>query len=101
MYKMSRARRRRTGSHGRRLWVRTVCTSSTAPREGLFGEDAETIARALASRRVSPKGITSGLRMLMFYVNRAGRQLTRERRAELEKAKRLLQGRIARAGARR
>jgi hypothetical protein len=101
IHKMSTARRRRPGPHGRRLWVQSVCTGSTVPREGLFTEDAETIARTLASRRVSPKGITSGLRMLMFFINRAGRQLTRARRAELEKAKHLLQERIAAAGSRR
>ena len=35
-----------------------------------FTKDALTIARTLASPRVSPKGITSGLRMLMFFINR-------------------------------
>jgi hypothetical protein len=57
--------------------------------------DARTIARALASKRVSPKGPTSGLRMLLFYINRAGHQLSRRQRAELLKAKRLLQDTIA------
>jgi hypothetical protein len=33
--------------------------------------------------------------MLSFFINRAGRQLTRTRRAELEKAKRLMQRAIA------
>jgi hypothetical protein len=33
--------------------------------------------------------------MLLFYINRAGRQLGRRQRAELLKAKRLLQDRIA------
>jgi tRNA(adenine34) deaminase len=68
---------------------------TTAPPAGLFTRDARTIARVLASRRVSPKGITSGLRMLLFYINRAGRQLSRRQRAELLKAKRLLQERLA------
>jgi tRNA(adenine34) deaminase len=40
--------------------------------------------------RVSPKGPVSGLRMLSFFINRAGRQLSRSRRGELEKAKRLM-----------
>lgn len=44
--------------------------------------------------RVSPKGPTSGLRMLLFYIDRAGRQLDRRQRAELLKAKRLLRARI-------
>ena len=75
----------------RRLWVQTVTTVSTFPRQGLFAKDAETIARSLASKRVSPKGITSGLRMLLFFINRAGHQLKPRRRAELLKAKRLMQ----------
>jgi Protein of unknown function (DUF3175) len=86
--------KRKTGGNPRR-WVRTVNTSSTFPPEGLFTKEAHTIARILASKRVSPKGVTSGLRMLLFFINRAGRQLTSERRSELQKAKRLLQEMIA------
>lgn len=78
-----------------RYWVHRVTTVSTYPPKGLFNKDARTIARSLASRRVSPKGIGSGLRMLLFYINRAGRQLSPRRRTELEKAKRLLQRRAA------
>jgi tRNA(adenine34) deaminase len=54
------------------------------------------IARSLASKKVSPKGPGSGMRMLAFYINRAGRNLSATRRAELEKAKDLLSKRIAR-----
>jgi tRNA(adenine34) deaminase len=71
-------------------WSSRVKTVSTFPPEGLFTKDARTIARSLASKRVSPKGIGSGVRMLTFFINRAGRQLSRSRRAELQKAKRLL-----------
>lgn len=85
---------RRAPKPGRR-WVHTVTTVSTFPRAGLFTEDAETIARALASKRVSPRGITSGLRMLLFFINRAGRGLSGARRRELLKAKRLMQEMIA------
>jgi len=93
---MKRPRRGRTRQRaGRHFWVHTVTTVSTFPREGLFTKDAQTIARTLASKRVSPKGITSGLRMLLFFINRAGRQLSAARRAELLKAKRLMQGMIA------
>ncbi|HEU4438066.1 MAG TPA: DUF3175 domain-containing protein [Methylomirabilota bacterium] len=83
--------------------MREVKTVSTYPPEGLFNRDARTIARSLASKRVSPKGIGSGIRMLQFYMNRGGRGLSRTRRAELERAKRLLQGmaRDERAGRRR
>jgi tRNA(adenine34) deaminase len=80
---------------GVRRWVHTVTTVSTAPPRGLFTKDARTIARTLASPRVSPKGITSGLRMLMFFINRAGRGLSQRRRAELLRAKRLMQEMVA------
>jgi hypothetical protein len=73
-----------------------VKTVSTAPPPGLFLKDARTIARTLASKRVSPKGPSSGLRMLIFFINRGGRGLGRARRAELEKAKRLMQAIVAR-----
>jgi tRNA(adenine34) deaminase len=71
--------------------VKDVSTDSTVIPSGLFTRDAATIARMLATPRVSPKGPVSGLRMLSFYINRAGRQLSPSRRAELEKAKRLMQ----------
>jgi len=74
-----------------------VTTDSTAPPPGLFTKDAETIARVLASPRVSPKGPTSGFRMLLFFINRGGRGLSPARRVELCRAKRLMQRRIAAA----
>jgi len=77
-------------------WVAKVITDSTHPPEGLFTKDAPTIARTLASRKVSPKGPVSGLRMLTYYINRAGSGLDTTRRTELEKAKRLLSARIHR-----
>jgi uncharacterized protein DUF3175 len=75
-------------------WVASVKTDSTHPPEGLFTKDAATVARVLASKRVSPKGPNSGMRMLNYFINRAGRALTKTRRAELEKAKALLSKRI-------
>lgn len=80
----------------KKFWVADVKTVSTYPPPGLFTKDAGTIARALASKRVSPKGPASGMRMLVYFINRAGRGLTPSRRAELEKAKKLLSARIAR-----
>ena len=85
----------------RRRWSAAVTTDSTHPPEGLFNRSAATIARSLASKTVSPKGPGSGMRMLTFYINRAGHNLSAERRAELEKAKELLSKRIARAKERR
>jgi len=79
-----------------RRWIADVKTVSTYPPPGLFTKDAATIARTLASEEVSPKGPVSGLRMLIYFINRAGKGLSAERRAELEKAKRLLSERIHR-----
>jgi hypothetical protein len=78
-------------------WVATVTTDSTHPPEGLFTKDASTIARELASKKVSPKGPASGMRMLNYFINRGGKGLSDERRAELEKAKGLLSKRIRRS----
>jgi len=75
-------------------WVAKVKTDSTHPPAGLFTKPAATIARTLASSRVSPKGPGSGMRMLTYFINRAGRGLSASRRAELEKAKTLLAKRI-------
>src|SRR5215470_5560802 len=80
----------------RRRWIATVKTDSTYPPPGLFTKSAATIARTLASRKVSPTGPGSGMRMLTYFINRAGRGLTSKRRAELEKAKLLLSDRIKR-----
>src|SRR6266567_5850556 len=75
-------------------WVRTVKTDSTHPPKGLFKESAPKIAASLDSRRVSPKGPQSGMRMLTYFINRAGKGLSRSRRAELNRAKSLLSKRI-------
>ncbi|MBZ5651617.1 MAG: DUF3175 domain-containing protein [Acidobacteriia bacterium] len=77
-------------------WVASVQTDSTHPPPGLFTKSASTIAKALASKSVSPKGPGSGMRMLTYFVNRAGRGLSEERRAELEKAKSLFSRTIER-----
>jgi hypothetical protein len=75
-------------------WIANVKTVSTYPPQGLFTKDAATIARTLASKKVSPKGPGSGMRMLTYFINRAGKGLSATRRAELEKAKKLLSERI-------
>ncbi len=77
-----------------RKWSGKVKTVSTYPPEGLFTKDPETIARSLASKRVSPKGPGSGMRMLNFFINRAGKNLSASRRKVLQKAKELLSERI-------
>lgn len=82
-------------------WSGKVKTVSTFPPPGLFTRDAETIARSLASKKVSPKGPASGMRMLNFFINRAGKNLSEERRDELERAKVLLSERVHAAHTRR
>lgn len=80
-------------AHTTRKWSAKVTTDSTHPPEGLFNRDPETIARTLASKKVSPKGPGSGMRMLTFYINRAGKNLDETDRRRLEKAKQLLSAR--------
>ncbi|HEY1945623.1 MAG TPA: DUF3175 domain-containing protein [Bryobacteraceae bacterium] len=89
--KAARASRPRGSKH---KWVASVNTDSTHPPEGLFNKGASTIARTLASKKVSPKGPASGLRMLTYFINRAGHGLPDERRATLERAKEMLSKRI-------
>ncbi len=86
--------RSQPGARSGKKWVASVKTVSTFPPEGLFTKDAATIAKTLASPKVSPKGPTSGLRMLLYFINRGGKGLSQERRKELEKAKILLSERI-------
>jgi tRNA(Arg) A34 adenosine deaminase TadA len=76
-------------------WSAKVTSDSTHPHEGLFNESAETIAHELVKPEVSPKGPASGMRMLNFYINRAGKSLPGSRVEELEKAKTILSGIIA------
>jgi tRNA(adenine34) deaminase len=71
-------------------WVASVTTDSTHPPPGLFKKSARTVAKTLASPEVSPKGPASGMRMLNYYINRAGKGLPTKRQEELEKAKGIL-----------
>lgn len=75
----------------KRKWSQNIHTDSTHPPAGLFTKDAETIARKMADKRVSPKGIGSGIRMVQMYLNRAGKNLDVTQKRELERAKHLLQ----------
>ena len=81
-------------AHAAKKWVRTVKTDSTHPPEGLFKKDPETIAKTLAAKKLSPKGPGSGMRMLTYYVNRAGKELSATRRKSLERAKELLSEKV-------
>src|SRR5712671_3394732 len=94
-------RKARATRRSSKRWVANVKTVSTYPPEGIFTKSASTIARTLASKKVSPKGPASGLRMLTFFMNRGGTGLSSARRAELEKAKKLLSNRVHREKSRR
>jgi tRNA(adenine34) deaminase len=75
----------------RNTWVQNVKTVSTFPPEGLFTKDAETIARQMATKKVSPKGMGSAIRMVQYFINRGGRGLPAKQKRELERAKKILQ----------
>ena len=85
---------KKTASSNKRKWVSRVKTESTFPSEGLFTKDPETIARQLASKKVSPKGPGSGMRMLNYFINRGGKGISADRKAKLEKAKEILHERV-------
>ena len=84
--------------HGsrKRKWVRGVTTDSTHPPPRTFMGSAAEIARTMARKDVSPGGLGSGIRMIQYFINRGGKNLSARRRAELERAKRILQRRAAR-----
>ncbi|HMF19062.1 MAG TPA: hypothetical protein VKE98_17770 [Gemmataceae bacterium] len=77
----------------RPYWIHKVKTVSTFPPAALFTKDAQTIARVMAGKKVSPKGIGSGTRMIQFFINRAGKGLSPARKKELQRAITILQER--------
>jgi len=81
----------------KKRWVKEVKTDSTHPPQGHFTKSPEEIARSLASKKISPKGPASGMRMLTYFINRAGKGLSTTRRAKLERAKKLLSEKVAEA----
>src|SRR5919108_3780322 len=84
---------KKRGAAAKRKWVRTVSTDSTHPPPGTFTGSASEIARTMARKDVSPRGLGSGIRMIQYFLNRGGKNLSSRRRAELERAKRILQQR--------
>jgi hypothetical protein len=76
-------------------WSRRVTETSNALDldRGVFTKsDPKAIARSLKrsaerSRRRKSSSYRSAMSMLTFYINRAGRHLSRTQRAKLEKAK--------------
>jgi Protein of unknown function (DUF3175) len=80
----------------KRKWVRSVTTDSTHPPPRTFTGSAAEIARTMARKEVSPGGLGAGIRMIQYFINRGGKNLSARRRSELERAKRILQQRAAR-----
>jgi tRNA(adenine34) deaminase len=71
-----------------------VTTDSTHPPPGTFTGSASEIARTMARKDVSPGGLQSGIKMIQYFINRAGKNISARRRAELERAKRILKRRV-------
>jgi hypothetical protein len=89
-----RAAKETSKAPAKKRWVKTVTTDSTHPPKDLFTKSAPVIARSLASKKISPKGPGSGMRMLTYFINRAGKGLSAPRKRELERAKKLLHERM-------
>jgi Protein of unknown function (DUF3175) len=68
----------------------------TSTPEALYAEGSCNSASS-GVEEVSPKGPASSMRMLTYFINRAGQGLSPGRRGELEKAKSLLSKRIQRS----
>src|SRR5579871_1991157 len=84
MAKASKRRKRKSHHKGSdKKWSGKVKTVSTYPPSGLYTKDAQTIARVMATKKVSPKGIGSAIRMVQFFINRAGKTLSVKRKREL------------------
>jgi tRNA(adenine34) deaminase len=77
-----------------RRWSARVKTDSTKPSPGLFKKSARAIANELATKKDSPKGPGQGMQMLTFYENRAGKNLSAERKHTLDHAKELLHDKV-------
>src|SRR5437016_1166191 len=84
-----------TAKRSKRRWVRHVTTDATHPPPRAFTGSASQIARTMVRKSVSPKGLGSAIRMIQYFINRAGKGLSATRRRELERAKRILQRRAA------
>jgi hypothetical protein len=86
--------RNRSTTPPSKRWSAKVTTDSTKPAPGLFKKSAKAIAEGLASKSVSPEGPGQGMRMLTFYENRGGKNLSAERKNTLESAKKLLHEKV-------
>jgi len=90
-----KATKSRKGTNGRKRWSQAVTTSYNALdlQEGVFTlKDPRKIALSLKrsaeqSTRRKSDPYHSAMSMLVFYINRAGKNLPQADRARLEKAK--------------
>jgi hypothetical protein len=90
-----KATKNRKGTNGRKRWSQAVTTGSNALdlQKGVFTlKDPRKIALSLKrsaeqSTRRKSDPYRSAMSMLVFYINRAGKNLPQADRARLEKAK--------------
>ena len=81
-------------------WSAKVKTDSTKPGPGLFTKSAKQIAEEMTRKSVSPDGPGQAMRMLNFYENRAGKNLSTERKHAIEGAKKIVHEKVERSGSR-
>lgn len=88
---------RKTSKHNKtskHKWSAGVKTDSTFPPAGTFTKPGDEVARIMATRKVSPGGLGSAIKMVQMFINRSGINLSAARKRELEKAKRILQHKL-------
>jgi tRNA(adenine34) deaminase len=95
------AKKTRSTTPPSKRWSAKVTTDSTKPGPGLFKKSAKAVAEGLAKKSVSPKGPGQGMQMLSFYENRAGKNLSAERKQTLEHAKDLLRAKEVKSPAKK
>jgi len=92
---MKSTAQRKTSKHNKtskHKW--SVKTDSTFPPAGTFTKPGDEVARIMATRKVSPGGLGSAIKMVQMFINRSGINLSAARKRELEKAKRILQHKL-------
>jgi tRNA(adenine34) deaminase len=91
---------RRSTTPPSKRWSAKVTTDSTKPGPGLFKKSAKKIAEEMTKKSVSPEGPGQAMRMLNFYQNRAGKNLSPERKHAIEGAKKIVHEKVKSSGSR-